>query len=172
LFLGANDSCFPQERGNQCVPLPVFKKNIIKICQSKEVASHSPRIMLITPPPIDERTQRAMDASRGYDALRRSSDNTKQYADAVREVGAELGLPVCDLWLRFMEKAGWKEGEPLPGSEDLPPNPVLGGLLSDGEWIAPVLHLLDVCIASFKRHRSADGTMKRTEKIPPLVHVV
>jgi isoamyl acetate esterase len=91
--------------------------------------------MLICPPPVDERSQRAMDLTRGFD-LRRSAENTKNYANAVKEVAADLGLAVCDLWTRFMEYAGWKPGDPLPGREDIPPNPKLAELLSDGEWFA------------------------------------
>lgn len=91
--------------------------------------------MLITPPPIDERTQGAVDISKGY-PLRRSAENTKGYADTVREVGEELGLPVLDLWSRCMELAGWKPGQPLEGSQDLPPNPKFDELFVDGKWLS------------------------------------
>jgi isoamyl acetate esterase len=112
----------------------MFRQNLYKIVQDHKVIEHSPRIILITPPPIDERTQRALDDSKGY-PLRRSAKNTKAYADAVRDVANELSLPFVDMWSKCMELAGWKEGQPLEGSQDLPPNPMLTKLLSDGEWL-------------------------------------
>lgn len=54
------------------------------------------------------------------------------YADACREIGKELGVPVLDLWSVFMAEAGWGEGEPLAGSIKIERNKVLGELLHDG----------------------------------------
>jgi lysophospholipase L1-like esterase len=130
IFFGANDSCFPTESNNQCVPLPEFRSNLIKIVKTLS-ARKNPRIILITNPPIDERTQRVLDESKGY-PLRRTAENTKLYADAIRNVGQDLGLVVCDLWGAIMDKAGWKGEEKLPGCGDGPPNAVLAELLSDG----------------------------------------
>ena len=65
----------------------------------------------------------------------RSAEHTKKYADACREVGAEVGVVVLDVWSIFMAKAGWKEGEPLVGSKKVARNEVLEKLLSDGEFL-------------------------------------
>jgi isoamyl acetate esterase len=127
--------------------VPEYKQNLIKIIKSPQVTAHSPRIILITPPPIDERTQRAMDVVRGYE-LRRSAANTKAYADAAREVAYELEIPCCDLWTRFMEIAGWEPGAELPGSENLPPSEKLRELLSDGELISSKLYSIQ-CLHIF-----------------------
>jgi hypothetical protein len=97
------------------------------------VVAHSPALVLVAPPPVDERPQRAVDAAKGY-PVRRSAANTRAYAAAVRRVGADLGLPVVDLWTRFAELAGWREGdEALPGSAGLPANAKLAELMVDGE---------------------------------------
>jgi lysophospholipase L1-like esterase len=132
IFFGANDSCFFTDRNNQCVPLPDFRCNLIKIIRTLS-ARKNPRIILITNPPVDERTQQMIDQSKGYE-LRRTAENTKLYADAVRNVGNNLEIPVVDLWTEIMVKAGWEPGSdsPLPGCSDLPPNPVLAEYLSDG----------------------------------------
>jgi hypothetical protein len=133
VFFGANDSCFRLPERNQCVDLPVFEKNLIKMIQHPSVVAHAPALVLITPPPIDERQQREVDAQRGYPP-RRSAENTRAYAMKVKQVGEDMGVPVVDLWTRFMELAGWKEGdEQLPGSIDLPPNEKFSELMHDGE---------------------------------------
>jgi hypothetical protein len=72
VFFGANDSCFPTEQNNQCVPLPEFKCNLIKILHNPMVSNHNPRLILITNPPVDERTQYAIDKAKGY-PLRRTA---------------------------------------------------------------------------------------------------
>lgn len=62
------------------------------------------------------------------------------YADACRDIGKELGVPVLDLWSVFMAEAGWKEGEPLAGSIKNERNKVLEELLHDG--MRPSIHQL------------------------------
>lgn len=103
------------------------------------MTSHNPRIIVVTPPPVEER--RLLDSSRafGYTNLTRASKVTKTYADAAREVAGKGGFVVCDLWKAMMEKAGWREGEGgevgevLPGCMEREENEVLRALLSDGK---------------------------------------
>jgi hypothetical protein len=113
------------------VPLPEFKKNLIKLVQHPSVVAQNPRLVLIAPAPVQESKQRYIDDIR-ENGPKRTAENTKRYADAVREMGTELGMPVLDLWTIFAEKAGWKAGMRLPGSmgDD---NPVLEKLLADGK---------------------------------------
>jgi hypothetical protein len=133
IFFGANDSCFPTDINNQCVPLPEFRSNLIKIIQNPIVAAHNARIILITNPPVDERTQYMMDLAKGY-PMRRTAENTMRYAEAIRSVGKSLNIPVVDIWSEIMLKAGWTPGqtESLPGCTNVPPNDVLAEYLFDG----------------------------------------
>lgn len=62
----------------------------------------------------------------------RTNSFTRQYAEAAHEVATSSKIPVADLWTAFMTAAGWKEGEPLTGSKDLPRNDKLGSLFTDG----------------------------------------
>jgi isoamyl acetate esterase len=89
--------------------------------------------MLITNPPIDEQKQFMLDQQKGY-PRRRTAENTKAYADAIRGVGKDLGVPVCDLWTAIMLEAGWEPNstDPLPGCADAPHSAVLERYLSDG----------------------------------------
>ncbi|KAK3061245.1 hypothetical protein LTS18_006697, partial [Coniosporium uncinatum] len=80
------------------------------------VKAHNPRIILITPPPINEYLQATLDMVKGYNPPRRSAENTKRYADATREVGKDMGIPVLDMWMACMLEAGWVPGQELPGS--------------------------------------------------------
>lgn len=91
-------------------------------------------MILITNPPVIEKMQYAIDKTKGY-PLRRTAENTKKYADAIREVGKDLGVPVVDLWSAIMLEAGWIPGfeGPLPGCMDAPHNEVLVKYLVDGE---------------------------------------
>lgn len=71
----------------------------------------------------------------GFNGLRRNAETTACYAEAVRQIGKERGIAVCDVWSAMMRRAGWKEGwcGPLPGCEEAPENGVLRGFLSDGK---------------------------------------
>ena len=59
---------------------------------------------------------------------------TAEYVNAVRTVGIERKVVVCDVWSAMMREAGWNEGDSgcLPGSEDTAENQVLRSFLSDG----------------------------------------
>lgn len=38
----------------------------------------------------------------------RTNEHTKQYAEACKQVAAELGLPVLDLWTSMQETPNWE----------------------------------------------------------------
>ena len=107
---------------------------MVKLATHELVAAHKARVILVTPPPVDERLCLATDQRKGINVMRRTAENTARYAEAVREVGKQLDLPVLDMWSAFMQQAGWKEGEPLPGSSAIPQNEVLVRLMHDGEF--------------------------------------
>ena len=115
------------------------------------VTAHEPRLLLLTPPPIDEYQIDPIDLLKGYTTPQRAAQNTKHYADASREVGESLGIPVVDLWTAFMIAAGWQEGQPLTGSKQAARSDVLENLLVDGKlmfsgWILKHSDGTQVCI--------------------------
>lgn len=91
-----------------------------------------PRIILITPPPVDEYRLEECHREKGVQEIRRTAEHTKLYADACRETGQEHGVVVLDLWSIFMKKAGWTERMPLYGSKKVQRSKVFGELLHDG----------------------------------------
>ncbi|KLU91617.1 hypothetical protein MAPG_10135 [Magnaporthiopsis poae ATCC 64411] len=137
IMFGANDACLASAQNGQHVPLDEYKQNLAKLIRHPAVAAHSPRLILVTPPPVEERRLEAQVKSQGYAELNRTNECTKQYADAAREVAKELGVACLDLWSAFMARAGWRPGEPLPGSIELPENDALRALLHDGLHLSP-----------------------------------
>ncbi|KAI7177474.1 hypothetical protein D0869_07261 [Hortaea werneckii] len=149
LFFGANDARLPSTgEPEQHVPLESFKANLRAVATLPQLREHHPgsKVLLITPPPVDERLCEADDAGKGIFHPRRTAETTALYAQAVRDVGAELNsasggdavgdVAVLDLWGCFMRVAGWVPGEPLIGSKDVEQvDPGKGGLerlLKDG----------------------------------------
>jgi len=108
--------------------------------QHPNVVAHQPRLLLITPPPINEYQSDAIDQVKGYAEPQRTAENTKKYAEACRQVGRELGVAVLDLWSIMMAKTGWREGKDLPGSKKAEKSEILEKMLIDGT--APVWHLI------------------------------
>lgn len=91
-------------------------------------------MILITPPPVNEYRLEESDLVKGLTDPRRTAEHTKKYADATRDIGAELDVVVLDVWTLFMTKAGWKPGEPLIGSKKIARSEVLDKLLVDGQY--------------------------------------
>jgi isoamyl acetate esterase len=121
------------------VPLEEYKQNLEDIIKHPTIVAHNPRIILVTPPPVDERLQELSDLQNGK-ALARLAPSTKSYADAAAEVGQKLNVPVLNLWKLFMARANmdidtWKSDQPLPGSRDIPQNEALVKLMFDGRDI-------------------------------------
>ncbi|ODH49861.1 hypothetical protein GX48_03950 [Paracoccidioides brasiliensis] len=144
IFFGANDAVLPPFQ--QHVPLPLYKISLSQILTHPLIQNHHPetRLLLLTPPPINEYQLESAAAAETQSApapapapVIRKAETTKQYAEACRDVGRELGVPVADIWGAFMKEAGWEEGEPLAGSKRAPANVRLGELLSDGLHFSP-----------------------------------
>jgi len=140
IFFGANDARLPNTPGPaQTVSLQEFEENMMKIATYPALLQHDPKILLVTPPPIDERGVEEDDRTKGITVPRRTAENTARYAEAVRGLGKRLNCPVVDLWKAFMKEAGWTDGGegPLPGSKEIPRNDVLKDTLYDGLHFNP-----------------------------------
>ncbi|KAK3671958.1 hypothetical protein LTR78_008133 [Recurvomyces mirabilis] len=114
IFFGANDARIAGSPGgpSQTVPLNEFKRNIKAMIQSPSVVAHEDiRIILITTPPIDERTLSQTDHEKyehlPRNTLRRTAAHTATYAEAVRSLGVELDIPVCDIHTAMIARAGY-----------------------------------------------------------------
>ncbi|KAK0210587.1 SGNH hydrolase-type esterase domain-containing protein [Desarmillaria ectypa] len=113
IWFGANDACI--KPSPQHVPLGKFTSNIkhlIDLVHSSKSPYYSPdtRIILITPPPVNTYQRGADLQSRSPPlALDRLFETTKQYAQAVIDVGREACIPVVDVWAALWNAAGQDE---------------------------------------------------------------
>lgn len=95
LCLGANDAVF--ESMKQHVPIERFKTNIIRLIA--QLTSHGAQLVLVTPPATDGLGWAQFQKERDGTAelfISRSTEHTNKYADAIREIGQQLSLPVVD----------------------------------------------------------------------------
>jgi lysophospholipase L1-like esterase len=102
------------------------------------VKAQDPRIILITPSPVDETCMQESSQIDGIAEIQRVAKNTALYANAAREVGEELGVVTLDLWTVMMEKAGWRDGDALAGAKELGRNEVFTELMHDGLHFNPM----------------------------------
>lgn len=119
----------------------MFKENLRRLIKHPKIQAHRDiKVLLITPPPIDEW---------GFDhwdepgRSGRKAVTAQQYAEGARKVGEEMGVAVVDLWSACMKEAtvGWnaslqsERGVELlmPGDKRAERNVVLARLLYDGE---------------------------------------
>lgn len=95
------------------------------------------RLILITPPPVEETLQLNLDKAKfpQMSGLRRTVEANAAYANAARTLAQELDIVCLDVWTIMMREAGYRAGDeqPMPGSQTLGVNRKLAELLSDGE---------------------------------------
>ncbi|KAH7063823.1 SGNH hydrolase-type esterase domain-containing protein [Paraphoma chrysanthemicola] len=169
VFFGANDASLPDAPNKQHIPLEEYKANLEKIITHPQIVAHNPRIILIAPPPINEHLWWPRDQSSGYTSVTRLASTTKDYADAARDVGAKLNVPVVDLWKAFMDKAefkidAWKLGDPIPGSLGIPQNDALVELMYDGLHFNPAGY--DVFYQEIRKVIAETWPDQTPEKLP------
>lgn len=107
IFFGANDAALPFS--HQHVPLDRYKSNLktmVDMIKTSSSPYYNPnlRLLLITPPPLNE-SQYLERCKENGSPLDRTSDNTRQYAETVIEFGNEHSIPVVNIWNVLTEKA-------------------------------------------------------------------
>lgn len=127
ILFGANVAGYgvPKNGLSPHVPLERYRENLVNILDYA-AKTQVPRILLVTPPPLEERlmAQRVIDL--GFGGVTWSNERANIYADAVRKIAKECSLPCCDLFTVLVRRAGWRPGQPFPGNLDQPENDVKG----------------------------------------------
>ncbi|XP_062429007.1 isoamyl acetate-hydrolyzing esterase 1 homolog isoform X1 [Rhea pennata] len=98
IFFGANDSALKDLNPKQHVPLEEYAANLKSMIQYlKSVDINEDRIILITPPPLQESSWEKECLAKG-DKLNRLNSITGEYAKACVQVARDCGTDVVDLW--------------------------------------------------------------------------
>ncbi|NXC39409.1 IAH1 esterase, partial [Penelope pileata] len=98
IFFGANDSALKELNPKQHVPLEEYAANLTSMVQYlQSVGIAEDRIILITPPPLQESAWERECLAKG-EQLNRRNATTGQYAQACVRVARACGTDVLDLW--------------------------------------------------------------------------
>ncbi|XP_030304481.1 isoamyl acetate-hydrolyzing esterase 1 homolog isoform X1 [Calypte anna] len=98
IFFGANDSALKDLNPKQHVPLEEYADNLKSMIQYlKSVDITEDRIILITPPPLQESAWEKECLAKG-EKLNRRNATTGEYAQACVQVARDCGTDVVDLW--------------------------------------------------------------------------
>lgn len=123
----------------QHLPIDEYKANLGKIVNHPSIKAHGPKIILVTPPPLDEIKHETIDRSRGLEGPQREHAISAAYSEKAREVARENpGVVLVDLWQAIMDKAidmtpaDYEYGGPWLGSPENGKSGGLDTLLPDG----------------------------------------
>ena len=102
LFFGANDAALEAENPKQYIPLEDYRQNLTTMIQRVNETYNTPRILLMTPPPLDHEQRLAYQKQRYGDLatgrLERTTENTARYAEACRQVAEMHHIPCIHLF--------------------------------------------------------------------------
>ncbi|KAI0592951.1 SGNH hydrolase-type esterase domain-containing protein [Biscogniauxia sp. FL1348] len=106
VLLGANDAALPLPTNTQHVPIDQYKENLIKIITHEHITAHNPKILLVTPPPLDQLRLEELDRAYGHEEVTRQAAVSAAYSEMCRKVASEVpGTVLIDLQKAIMEKA-------------------------------------------------------------------
>jgi lysophospholipase L1-like esterase len=105
IFFGANDGSLPF--CPQHVPVDRYKSNtkaMIDMVRNTDSIYYNPkmRIILITPPPVNEVQWEKHCESQG-NKLNRTNASVRKYVDCIKDIGRETNIPVADIWSEIMD---------------------------------------------------------------------
>ncbi|KAF7545709.1 hypothetical protein G7046_g9500 [Stylonectria norvegica] len=139
ILIGANDAVIPLPTTCQHVPIEQYKENLTNIVNHPRIRAHKPKILLVTPPPLDEIKTTKLDVAKGHSQSTRTSAISTAYSETARQVAQENpGIVSIDLWQAIMDKASsmapgdYQAGGPVLGSPENGKQGGLDELLPDG----------------------------------------
>jgi lysophospholipase L1-like esterase len=106
VLLGANDAALPIPTNTQGIPIEQYKHNLTKIVTHDLIKTHNPKILLVTPPPLDEIRLTELDLAKGHKTATRKASVSAAYSETAREVASEVpGVILIDLHRAILDKA-------------------------------------------------------------------
>ncbi|KAL8460601.1 hypothetical protein ACS0TY_032213 [Phlomoides rotata] len=111
VFFGANDASLPDRYSAfQHVPLDEYKQNLVAIVAFLKKQWASTRIILITPPPIDEAARILHPYVPNPSGLpERTNEVAGRYAKECVAAAAECGVAVIDIWEKMQKLPNWEK---------------------------------------------------------------
>ncbi|XP_078428361.1 GDSL esterase/lipase At5g62930-like [Wolffia australiana] len=114
IFFGANDAALLERHSErQHVPLEEYKDNLRLIVQYLKNLSPSMRVVLITPPPVDEdgrmKFARSKYGAKVMELPERTNKVTGLYAKECVSLASILRVPCIDLWSQMQLTDGWED---------------------------------------------------------------
>ncbi|AES63978.1 putative SGNH hydrolase-type esterase domain-containing protein [Medicago truncatula] len=111
VFFGANDACLPNRcSAFQHVPLHDYKENLCSIVSFFKKRWPTTKVILITPPPIDEVARLRYPFENNPEGLpERTNEAAGEYARACITVATECHIPYIDLWTKMQQFPDWKK---------------------------------------------------------------
>jgi isoamyl acetate esterase len=97
IFFGTNDACLAGHEKH--VPLDEYETNVYQIVERMGKLVDKDRLILITPPKVDENI---------LGSTIRTDENTKLYAKRVRKVGRDMGVKVLDVSSNMNSSVDWR----------------------------------------------------------------
>ncbi|EGZ15523.1 hypothetical protein PHYSODRAFT_510315 [Phytophthora sojae] len=117
LWLGANDAALPNgSNSEQHVPIDMYRDNLVRIVRQFQAMAPDARILLITPPHVDDmaRHRRAMKNEVDKKGVPdRTNEMAGNYAQVCVATAYKLGLPVVDLYSYFNDMPKWRRNNLL-----------------------------------------------------------
>lgn len=106
-MLGTSDSAEPRDPERSHVPLEEYAENLERMLDyMKGCGVSEDKVILVTPPPIDEQLWLANIKRQGKDTHRTLASVTK-YANECANVGSRTGIRVVDAHSEFLKDAHW-----------------------------------------------------------------
>jgi lysophospholipase L1-like esterase len=143
ILFGANDAVLDLPTTSQYVPIEQYKENLTKIVTHPRITAHKPKILLVTPPPLDQIKVTGLNMATGHSQAIRTSANSAAYSEVARQVARENpGVVSIDLQKAIMEKAielspgDYQVGGPVLGCPENGKSGALHELLPDGLHMA------------------------------------
>ncbi|KAL3593326.1 hypothetical protein FPOAC2_07622 [Fusarium poae] len=169
ILFGANDAGYGIRKNgpNPHVPLDRYKDNMANIINY--VKNHCSRIILVTPPPVEERLMAARVKEIDFEDMMWTNDHTSTYAEAIRELSRNHSVPYLDLFQDLSSAVGWKPGSPIPGSASEPENPDFRKLIIDGIHLGgPAYAIFQNGLMDVIRKNWPDQMPERLEPVFPI----
>ncbi|RYP03477.1 hypothetical protein DL764_005118 [Monosporascus ibericus] len=106
VLFGANDAALPIPTNTQGIPIEQYMENLTKIITHERIKAHNPKILLVTPPPLDEIRLTKRDLEYGHKQVTRHAAVSAAYSQAARDVAGKVsGVVLVDLQKGIMDKA-------------------------------------------------------------------